>query len=115
MSGESAKRLSPIYPFGFAFLCFALPIYVELTYVYMLGFPDGFVTELDSAEEKLAAGRRRESFALSVWSIYLGIEALHEQVRQRVLYTAVFYLIAIAAAIAIDTYFQAHLMGGGGG
>jgi hypothetical protein len=38
----SAKRLSPIYPFSFAFLCFALTAYAELSYVFMLGFPDNF-------------------------------------------------------------------------
>ena len=115
MPGESAKRLSPIYPFVFALLCFALPVYVELTYVYMLGFPDGFVTELDRAREEMAAWFDRISLASGVWSIYLGIEALHEQVRKRFLSTAAFYLAVIAAALAIDEYFKAHLVGGGGG
>ena len=115
MPDETAKRLSPAYPLSLAFLCLALTVYAELEYVYMLGFPDGFVTEVGAAEEKLAHLFEGMSLAMGMWFIYLGIAAFSEPVAKHVMYSFIFYALVIGAVLAIDTYFQANLMGGGGG
>jgi len=111
---NSAKRLSPAYPLALAFLCLALAAYAELQYVHQLGFPDGFVTELGAAERELALRFQLLSLLLLVWFLYLGLVSFGIDARRRVLYTAVLYAAAIGAFIAIDLYYQAHLVGGGG-
>ena len=111
---DGAKRLSPVYPFALAFLCLALVVYSELQYVYMQGFPDGFVSELGAAERELALRFQLISLFLFAWFMYLGVASISIDTRKRVLFTAVLYAAVIGAVIAIDLYYQAHLVGGGG-
>jgi hypothetical protein len=112
---ENAKRLSPAYPFSFALLCFVLTVYAELSYVFMLGFPDNFIAELEAAEEKLAIWFERISLVMCVWFIYLGIAAFRNQVTKRVMYSIFFYMLLISVVLAIDVYFQGNLMDSRGG
>ncbi len=115
MPGQSAKRLSPAYPFSFAFCCFVFTVYAELSYVFMLGFPDHFVAELDAAEEKLAIWFERISLVMCVWFVYLGIAAFRNQVTMRVMYSTAFYFLVIGVVLAIDVYFRVNLMDSRGG
>ncbi len=110
----AARRLRPAYPFALALLGLALTVYTELQYVYMQGFPDGFVSELGAAERELALRFQLLSLPLFVWFMYLGLASFSIDTRKRVLFSAILYAAVIGAAIAIDVYYQGHLVGGGG-
>lgn len=58
------------YSLGFIVLAFTPLVYLE--YVYMLGFPDGFITDLEHAARNLAYVFIGISFVIGVGFIYLG-------------------------------------------
>jgi hypothetical protein len=111
---DSARRLSPAFPFGLALLCLALIVYTWDRYVAMQGFPDGFVSDLGAAEGQLASLFQLASFFTLLWCMFLGVASFSVNTRKHVLLTAVFYAAVIGACIAIDFYYQVHLTGDGG-
>ena len=114
MPHAPAGKMRPLYPFGLAFLCFALPLYADFT-TWFVGFPDGHITELENAEGTLVTWFLRVSLPMGLWFICLGIAAFRHPVRNRVRYSFALYLALLAAAIALDLHFQATLDDGVGG
>jgi amino acid permease len=103
----------------FAYLmgCIALAssFLVYMKYIYLLGFPDGFITELGYAERKLAYIFIGISFILSSWFIYLGAIALRKKIGKKLLAAIILYLISIVSLYTIDYYYRLHLMDSSGG
>jgi hypothetical protein len=94
--------------FGVSFL-----IYME--YIYLLGFPDGFITELGYAERRLAYLFISISVLFGLCFIYLGKTASRTKIGQKLAITLALYLIAILTMTLIDYSYQLQLMDSGGG
>ncbi len=84
-------------------------------FIYQLGFPDGFISELGRAQRKLAYIFIGVSFILSVWFIYLGMVALRKRIAKPLLAAVILYLVIIVAVLLLDYYFRLNLTGSGGG
>jgi hypothetical protein len=98
---ETAKRLSPAYPFSLAFICLALTVYAQLTYVYRPVVLAGQVMSLTAAGKNAAIWFECISLGMATLSIYLGISAFHDQVRKRFTYSAIAYFLVLAVFLVI--------------
>jgi hypothetical protein len=96
-------------------VAFAASILIYLEYIYLLGFPDGFITELGYAERRLAYIFIGISIIFSCCFIYLGRMAVRRETGKRLLVAIFIYLIFIISISLIDYYYRSHLMDGGGG
>ena len=90
-------------------------LYAYLGYVYMLGFPDNYITELGFAERKLAVVFIYVSVGMGAYLLYLGVLAGARELGGRLPVAVAIYLLFLLGVILIDCYCQAHLMGGEGG
>ena len=93
----------------------ALAVLVYLEYIHMLGFPDGFITELGYAERRLAGIFIWLSVVLGSFFIYLGKIALRKEVRRKLSAATLVYVILIFSMALIDYHYRSILMDGGGG
>ena len=84
-------------------------------YVYFLGFPDGYVTELGATERRLAIVFIAVSVPVGAYLLFLGWNATRRKLGGLLSVTAAFYLLLLLGVMVIDAYYQAHLTGGGGG
>lgn len=98
---------------GMAAWVLALCAYAE--YVYLLGFPDGYITELAAAERKLALVFIGVSVPWGAYLLFLGRIAAHRKVGDRFAVAVVLYLLFMLGAAVVDVYYQAHLADGSGG
>jgi len=101
------------YVMGCVALAFSLLVYLE--YIHLLGFPDGFITELGYAERRLALIFIGISVILGACFIYLGRMALREKIGMRLSAALVVYLLFIVGLSLIDYHYRSTLMDGGGG
>ena len=108
-------RASRTVPFALAGLSFAIAFYLEMTYVMMFGFWDGFASELDRAENVLAQVFIWFSLAMGVWFIWLGLRSSHPKFKRRVLYSCLVFALAAAVAVSLDLYFRTYMMDSAGG
>lgn len=98
---------------GLAALAVALYVYEE--YIRLLGFPDGHVTDLGTAEKTLAAVFIGLSTPLGLYLIYLGTAARQEPTKARWLVVVGLYGLVLVGALVVDRYLRSHLDGGAGG
>jgi hypothetical protein len=106
------KRISA-YVMGCVALALSFLAYAE--YIHMLGFPDGFISELQSAQRRLAYIFIGISVILGLRFLYLGSIASREEISKR-LFTAIFvYLISIVGVLLVDYYYRSYLPGSVGG
>jgi hypothetical protein len=108
-------KASRTVPFALAGLAFAIALCLEMTYVMMFGFWDGFASELDRAENALARYFVWFSLAMGVWFVRLGFQPSHANFRRRVLYSGLLYAIAAGVAVSLDLYFRTYMMDSAGG
>jgi hypothetical protein len=111
----TVAKTSRIVRFALAGLAFAIALYLEMTYVMMFGFWDGFASELDRAENRLARYFVWFSLAMGVWFIRLEFQPSHTNFRKRVLYTCLLFAFAASVAVASDLYFRTYMMDSAGG
>ena len=102
-------------PFALAGLAFAIALYLEMTYVMMFGFWDGFASELDRAENVLARCFIWFSLAMGIWFIGLGFWRSHANFNKRILYSCLLFVLAAAVAVSLDLYFRTYMMDSAGG
>jgi hypothetical protein len=88
---------------------------IYLKYIYLLGFPDGFITELGYAEKRLAQIFIGISVILGSYFIYLGTIALRKEIDRKLFHAMILYLISLISISIIDYYYRLHLMGSAGG
>lgn len=103
------------FSLGLSVLASTLLVYAE--YVYMLGFPDGSITELGYAERKLAFIFIGISFVAAACFINLGAAAAaaEKKIGKKLSALVVLYLISVFCLFVIDNYFRSHLDNGAGG
>ena len=85
-----------------------LSFYVYEEYIHLLGFPDGHVTELGAAEQKLAAVFIALSLPPSLYLLWVGTMVDRSKV-------AAWYLLVLVGTAATDYYLRSRLDGGVGG
>lgn len=108
-------RLNRIFAYVIGCVALALSFLVYMEYIHMLGFPDGFITELGYAERRLARIFIGISFVLGSCFIYLGWVASRKEIGKKLSAAIVAYLIFIVSISLIDYYYRSHLMGSAGG
>lgn len=101
------------YLIGGIVLAAALPVYVG--YIDGLGFPDGFITELEYAERRLAYVFIGISIVLGACFIYLGKVASRKKVGKQLCAAIILYLLSVIVVSLLDYYYRLHLTDGGGG
>jgi hypothetical protein len=108
-------KLNRIVAFLLACLALALSYVIYLDYIYMLGFPDGSITELGYAERRLARVFIWVSVISASCLIYLGGVASRKKVGKKLSVVIILYLVSIISIYLIDNYYRLHLMDGTGG
>jgi hypothetical protein len=98
-----------------AVIALALSLLVYMNYVYMLGFPDGFITELGRAQRRLAYLFIAISMIFSAYFIYLGVVALQKRIARPLSVVVTLYSLVIVAVSLVDMYYRSSLTGSGGG
>lgn len=108
-------RFNRIVAFLLGFITVALSYIAYMDYIYMLGFPDGSITELGYAERRLARIFICISALLGACFVYLGGVASRKNVGKKLSVAIILYLLSIIAVYLIDNYYRLHLMDGTGG
>lgn len=101
------------YLFGCAALAASLFVYLE--YVYMLGFPDGHVTELGRAQRSLAYVFIAASVVFGLCFFYLGSVISRRRIDKQLSIVVALYVMSVVVVFLIDSYYRSHLMDGRGG
>ncbi len=114
-AGTSDKTIPCAFPFAMAFICSVSVIYLNICFLMLAGFPDGFLSELDRAEVQLVQIFNRISEVMGPWCIFAGIVAGRVRIRKPFFVSCALYCAAIAAALLIDLYFRNTLMDSTGG
>lgn len=108
-------KLTRIFAFLLALAAVASSLLAYLSYVYMLGFPDGSITELGRAERRLAYVFISVSVAAAACFVCLGAAAGRKAAGKIVPAAAALYLLFVLALLLVDNYYRSHLDGGAGG
>lgn len=96
--------------------CFALASSVfAYEEIRLLGFPDGFLTELERAERILAYVFILISFPTSFWFIFLSWRASQQRIITKLCLTILLYTVLVIILFVINFYLRQHLSSGGGG
>lgn len=96
-------------------LALASAFLVYMGYIYQLGFPDGFITELGYAERKLAYIFIGISIILGSFFIYLGMAGARRLMGKQLSITVILYVVFMVGIYLIDYYYHQHLDNGAGG
>jgi hypothetical protein len=104
-----------IVAYVLAGIALVLSLLSYLNYVYLLGFPDGFITELGYAQRRLAYIFIGVSVVFSAYLIYLGTVALRKKIVRPLSVAAALYSLVIVAVLLVDMYYRSSLTGNGGG
>ncbi len=108
-------KLKRIIAYLMACIALTSSILIYMEYIYRLGFPDGFITELGYAERRLAHIFIAISLIFGLCFIYLGGVASRKEIGKKLSTAIILYLISIVSISLIDYYYRLHLMDGRGG
>ncbi len=108
-------KLNRVVAYIMAGVALALSFFAYINYIYLLGFPDGFITELGYAQRRLAYIFISMSVLLGAGFIYWGIVVLRKQVGKTLFAAVVLYLATIVSVLLVDYYYRLNLTGSGGG
>jgi hypothetical protein len=106
---------SSVVAFVMAGVAALLSLLAYANYIYILGFPDGFITDLGYAQRRLAYIFIVVSVALALSFIYMGTVALRKSVNRTLAVGVGLYSLFIAVLLLIDSYDRSSLTDGGGG
>lgn len=104
-----------VYPFVLAVSMFAIAIGLYSVFVIWLGFPDGFMSRLDVAEQRLAICLIWFGLAMGIGFLSLGAWSFRSDVRKPLIYTSILVLLVAAGSVALDLYFRSYMMDSRGG
>lgn len=96
-------------------LALASSLYVYEEHVRLLGFPDGHVTALGTAERKLATVYIALSLPLGLGLLCVGMVANRRKAAARLVIVGGLYLLVVVGAAVADHYLRSRLDGGSGG
>ncbi|MDF2119418.1 hypothetical protein PY365_28025 [Roseiarcaceae bacterium H3SJ34-1] len=108
-------RFKNIYPFSLAIAMFSAAIKLYLTFVMWLGFPDGFIAELERAEEPLAIYLGWFFLTMGVVFLGLGAWSFRGDIGRPVIYACILIVLVAATGGAVDLYFRSYMMDSRGG
>lgn len=108
-------KLNSIFAYLIGFIALVLSLLIYMQYVFMLGFPDGFITELEYAQRQLAYVFMLVNIILAFCFIYLGYLASKKNVGKKLLAITITYLICVTVMYCINYYYQLNLRDGRGG
>jgi hypothetical protein len=108
-------RLNSLLAYLMGCIALGLPCLIYFQYIYVLGFPDGFITELEYAERRLAYIFIVISLIIGSYFMYLGMGAGRKVIGKRLSATIIVYLAFIISLMLLDYYYHLHLTGGRGG
>jgi hypothetical protein len=97
-----------------AFITLATSLLVYLEYIYLLGFPDGFITDLEYAQRNLAYIFIAISVIASLYFLYLFLTSANKQIGKKLTVVAVLYLIFAVSLFLLDSYYRSHLSNSNG-
>jgi hypothetical protein len=92
-------KLNRIVAYLMGCLAFVSSFFVYIKYIHLLGFPDGFITELGYAERKLAYIFIGISVILGVYFIYLGAIARQKKINKKLATAIILHLISVISLI----------------
>jgi hypothetical protein len=112
---EKTMKFRNIYPFALAIAMFWVAQKLYFTFVFMLGFPDGFIAERERAEEPLAI--YLSWFFLTMGVVFLGLGAWSSRgaIGRPVIYACILIVLVTATGGAVDLYFRSFMMDSRGG
>lgn len=99
----------------FCSLTCVFSLFAYIQYIYLLGFPDGFISELGQAQRQTAYLFIGISLVLGMWFVYLGNAARKTNIQPKLFISIFLYLVAIAGISALNYYYQIHLPNSSGG
>jgi hypothetical protein len=111
-STMTSSRTVAYFMGGVAFVASCL-IYLE--YIHLLGFPDGFITEVGYVQRRLAYLFIGLSLLFGVGFLYLGKIASRTEIGKKLAVTLVLYLISVLGIVLIAYTYHLHLMDSTGG
>jgi hypothetical protein len=95
-------------------VAFVLSLLAYMNYVYMLGFPDGFITELGYAQRRLAYTFIVSSVVTGSCFIFLGTMAPQKKISIPLSVATALYSVVIVTVLLVDVYYRSSLVAGGG-
>jgi hypothetical protein len=108
-------KSSRILAYLTATIAFGFSILAYLEFIHMLGFPDGFITELGYAERTLARIFIGISVVLGSYCIALGIQSSKKKIAKQLSAVMIVYLVFMIGIALLDYYYRQHLMDSAGG
>jgi hypothetical protein len=112
---RSTMTLSRVVAYLMGCIAFVASFLIYMEYIYLLGFPDGFITEVGYAERRLAYLFIGISVLFGLRFIYLGKIGPQTDIGKKLSATIMLYLISIFTIALIDYSYHVHLMGSIGG
>lgn len=101
------------YVIGFVALVLSFLVYTK--HIYILGFPDGFISELQYAQRRLAYIFIGISVVFSLYFLYLGSIGSRARIGKRFFTAVSLYLGFIVVISLVDHYYRLNLPGSRGG
>jgi hypothetical protein len=92
-------------------IALVLVFLVYTNYIYMLGFPDGFITELGYAQRRLAYIFIAVSIVFAAYFFYLGPVASQKEISRLLSVAAALYSLVIAGVVLINFYYRLEFTG----
>lgn len=108
----SFDRLISVF---FGILSIALPFFVYLVHIRYLGFPDGYMTELDRAGKILYGIFSCLSAPIGFFFFYLGLSGSKQGVKGQLKIAILIYMALIAITMIIRLLLSLFLDNGRGG
>jgi hypothetical protein len=112
---SAPMKMMKVYQFALVCLMVAIACWLFMTSVLMVGFPDGFIAELDGAEKELATWFIWFCFAMAIWFVSLGWLSFRADVKRKLAFSCMLFLLVASIAIALDLYFRSYMMDSRGG
>jgi Kef-type K+ transport system membrane component KefB len=112
MTAHQKRQRVLAYLMGGITLAASAFVYQQQQFV---GFPDGFLTNLDRAEKTLFGFLIWASLAAGLWFIFLGCRAAKRNISKQLYTTVIAYTILVALVLGVDFYLRQRLDSGGGG
>jgi hypothetical protein len=112
---NAVVKMRNVYPFALACLMIAIAWKLFVECVLWVGFPDGFIAELDGAEKVLATWFIWFCLVMSVWFAFLGARSFRFDIKRKLAFSCILFVVVATAALTLDQYFRSYMMDSRGG
>ncbi len=99
----------------FAALSLAVPVFLYITHIHYLGFPDGHMTDLERAEKPLFIVFVCLSIACAINFFFIGLSARMQDKKRQLLIAIIIYGVAVIVIIIARCILGSCLENGVGG